>query len=311
MKSVRTCGILFQKRTTDRSIGRLRSVQWDDDGLRFERKYLSGPMVGVVGRAMQEVHKMFSFTKKRWIAFALAVVIPLIGMGCGVVGLICDVCINCSFVITFILFPLTAALLLALCVFSRMRCIHKGVLCVIVLILFVVLCLGGMLFGSFVKLERYKNDDVIPRYTSVIQENKLMPSLDEIGQPVAMEYCDVLTIAFIFESEADHLICRYDPEEYALQKKQLEENYIFQTEILSSYVHSCEPSVEVDGYQFRVLSTEGEYEPYIDYPGRIILIGYSDEAQEIVYLSFHDTDLNYITSLTDFLNEECGWKHVR
>lgn len=255
--------------------------------------------------------EMFSFTKKRWIAFALAAVIPLIGMGWGVVRLICDVCINCSFVITFILFPLTAALLLALCIFSRMRSVHKGVLCVIVLIFFVFLCLGGMLLGSFVWLERYENDDAIPRYTSFIQENELMPSLDEIGQPVAIEYCDVLTTAYIYASEADHLICRYDPEGYALQKKQLEENYIFQTEILSSYGHSCEPSAEVDGYRFRVLSTEGEYEPYIDYPGHTVLIGYSDEAQEIVYLSFHDTDLDHITSLTDFLNEECGWKHVR
>lgn len=255
--------------------------------------------------------QIFTFTKKRLDAFILSLLLPLLGMGCGVVSLFCDVCINKSFLITFVLFPLVAAALLALCIFSTMRRYHRGVLSVIVLLFFAVLFFGRKVFGCYIQLERYQNEDVAHHYTSVMEENELMPSLEEIGQPIAIEYCDTYTRAFVFCSDADYLICRYDAEEYARQKQQLDETYLFQHETLVSYGHPCKPTEEVDGYQFRVLSTQGEYDPHIDYPWYMTLIAYSDEAQEIVYLSYCNTDLDYLTSLSDFLYEECGWQHVR
>ena len=110
---------------------------------------------------------------------------------------------------------------------------------------------------------------------------------------------------------SDYLFCQYTPEEYALQKQQLDQTYRFREENITIDGYEFQPFVEMDGYHFRVLADDGEYDPYITYPKYMVLIGCSDEAHEIVYLSFFDTDLDYITSLPDFLNGECGWKHIR
>jgi hypothetical protein len=45
----------------------------------------------------------------------------------------------------------------------------------------------------------------------------------------------------------------------------------------------------VDGYHFRLLSAE-EYKQTIDFPEQLILIGYSDETREIVYLVYDSMD---------------------
>lgn len=255
--------------------------------------------------------KKFEFTMARLDAFILASLLPLLILCCGILGLAAHLCFNKAFAITYLIFPLTAVAVLAVCIFSGMRHEWKIGLSVLILLLFVILFLGGVLFGSYVRLERYYNKDVSQYYASVIEENELMPALEDIGQPVWTEYCDVFTSAFVFVSDADYLICRYDAGEYELQKQQIEEKYTFQTEILDSYGNPCEPSENIDGYQFRVLSTKGEYERYMKYPRYMGLIGYSDEEKEIIYLSYCNTDLDYLTSLSDFLHEECGWNHVR
>lgn len=253
----------------------------------------------------------FTFTKERLIAFILSMVLPVLAMAYGTFGLIFHVCINRSFFLTFILFPLVTVGLLALFIFSDLRFRVKGTLLGLLLLIFVMSYLNGVLFGVFVRMHRYQNDKVPAHYTSVTEENKLMPSVDGIGHPIKTEYYDVLTKYFCFFAHADYLICHYNSEEYALQKKQMDANYIFQTETMVSCDHPCEPSEEVDGYQFHVLSTKGEYEPFVDYPWYITLIAYNDEKQEIVYLSYSNTDIDYLTSLSDFLHEECGWSQVR
>lgn len=253
----------------------------------------------------------FTFTKDRWLAFALSMVLPILAMAYGVFGLIFHVCINRFFFFTFILFPMATVGLLALCIFSGIRRHAKAIVSILLLLFFVIAYLNGVLFGTFVRMHRYQNDKVPVHYTSVTEGNKLMPSLDNIGHPIKTVYYDVFTKYFCFFARADYLICHYDSEEYALQKKQLDANYIFQTETMVSCDHPCEPSEEVDGYQFHVLSTKGEYEPFVDYPWYITLIAYNDEKQEIVYLSYSNTDIDYLTSLSDFLHEECGWSQVR
>lgn len=255
--------------------------------------------------------KKFAFTKARLDVFIFASLLPLLILGCGILGLIAHLCFNKAFAITYLIFPLATVALLAVCMFSGMRRAWKIGLSVLILLVFALLFLGGVLFGRYVRLERYYNKDVSQYYASVTEENELMPALEEIGQPVWMEYCDVFTSAFIFLSNADYLICRYDAEEYELQKQQLEEKYTFQTEVLESYDYPCEPSGMINGYQFRVLSIKGEYERYTQYPWYMGLIAYSDEEKEIVYLSYRNTDLDYLTSLSSFLKEECGWQHIR
>lgn len=264
------------------------------------------------------MNKTFVVSKRRLDIFLFMTILPLLGMGCGALSLILDVCVNKSFLITFVLFPMATIGLLALCVFSPMRRFFKGLLSAIALLLFVGLFFSGRLFGTYVRLERYKNEDVAQHYASVLEYDERMPSLDEIGEPVRIEYCIVNTRSFIFYPEADYLICQYTPEEYAQQKSSLDAKYIFQNETMYSYDYfneiytdPCEPFVELNGYQFRVLSTEmGHVHDNMDYPWHMNLIGCSDAKQQIIYLSFNDTDVDYHTSLTDFLYQECGWQHV-
>ena len=268
------------------------------------------------------MHKTFLITKTRLDTLLLTSILPSLGIACAVISLIMGMCINKAFLITFVLFPLATVALLALCIFSPLKRYHKGVLSVLLLILFVVLFLGGNLFGTYVSLNRYKNGDVAVHYAIVAQYDDQMPLLNEIGEPDYLEYCNVHTRYYFFFPEADYLICRYTPEEYTLQKNSLEEKYTFQTETMYSldydfeahtysYVHPCNPAVILDGYHFRVLSTELGESHANDYPWQMNLIAYSDEKCEIIYLSYHHTDIDYHTSLTDFLHDECGWKHVR
>ena len=84
--------------------------------------------------------------------------------------------------------------------------------------------------------------------------------------------------------------------------------YVFQTETITENESNCEPSAQVDGFEFRILSIE-EYDLY--YPKQVILIGYSDDDYEIVYASYCDWDLDYISSLQNFIISECGWKYIR
>ncbi len=161
------------------------------------------------------MNRAFTFTKERWIQFIHSMLIPLLAMVYGVFGLIFHVCINRAFFFTFILFPGMTAALLALCIFSKMRRFLKVVMVAVVLLFFAILYLGGILFGTYIRLHRYENTEVVPLYHSVMEENEWMPSLDEIGQPKRIEYCDVFSKYYFFCADADYLICQYDSEEYA------------------------------------------------------------------------------------------------
>lgn len=129
-----------------------------------------------------------------------------------------------------------------------------------------------------------------------------------MGETTNVEHYHVSSFAFIFSSETDYLICQYSQEEYETQKNRLNSVYTFQTETIKDRYSSCEPTAEIDGYQFKMLSIEqSEY----GYPKNVYLIGYSDAAREIVYLEFYDIDLDYIRSLKEFIIDECGWKYIR
>lgn len=39
--------------------------------------------------------------------------------------------------------------------------------------------------------------------------------------------------------------------------------------------------------------------------------GYSDEANEIVYVNYYDVERDVYTSLSDLLIVDCGWRYIR
>lgn len=250
-------------------------------------------------------------TKARIVALCFAGLLPLAAVGLGILFLIANTLINTAFVLGFILLPLVALLLLAFLIFSQMKAGKKTAYVIFLLILFVFAFIAINIFGKFEMLDSYKNGHVAEKYAEVAADFDPMPSLTEIGQPENIEYCDYFSSqGLIFTCDADALICKYSEAEYEDQKALLEGKYIFQSEPMRGYKYSCEPAVQIDGYYFRTLSIS-DYGQEIYFPKRLVFIATNDEAQEIVYMAFYDDDLDYIESLTDFINEDCGWKHMR
>ena len=158
---------------------------------------------------------------------------------------------------------------------------------------------------GWTQLKRYEGNEAVQQYAISVSESKLMPELSELGNPEEIEYYNLFFAYVIFSHETDGLICTYTQEDYELQKAKLDTVYKFQTERTTD---GFEPMIEIDGYQFQMLSSK-EYDLY--YPKNMVLIGCSDDANEIVYLEFHNADLDYITSLQDFIMNICGWKYIR
>lgn len=251
-----------------------------------------------------------ALTKGRVICFVCCALLPAIGTVLGIWILINGVLLNVGFAITYFALPMIALGLLAWCVFSGSKAWKKVILSGVILVLFVISYFWFSVFTSYVQIKHYDGADVEQRYAEIKNKNTLMPDLSGIGESVDIECHNVWIEFFMFAAETDYLICHYTPEEYQAQKAALETKYIFQTEFITESDVRCEPSTDVDGYQFRLLSVE-EYKGTIHYPKELVLIGYSDVACKIVYAAFIDLDLDYIRSLKDFVLDDCGWKYLR
>lgn len=249
--------------------------------------------------------KRFVFTKSRLIGFFCCVLLPIVTISLGILMLVNDVMLNIGVTIVYFLIPLIAAGLLACCIFSNCKTWKKFVLTGVILVLFLMTFFISSLLVGWTQLKRYEGNKAVQRYSTLESASGLMPDLVELGKPVKIEFYNLKSFAFIFLDETDGLICTYTQEDYELQKAKLDTVYKFQTE---RTMDGFEPMIEIDGYQFQMLSSK-EYDLY--YPKNMVLIGCSDDANEIVYLEFHNTDLDYITSLQDFIMNICGWKYIR
>lgn len=252
--------------------------------------------------------KRFTFTKTRLIGLICSALLPAMAMGIGTSMLIKNVVFHTGFAIVYYLLPLIAAGILGLCVFCNCKTWKKVVLSGVILMLFLMSFSVSSILMGWTQVKCYEETDALQQYTGIKSESEMMPKWAELGETTAIEYSRVSSFCFIFSSRTDYLICSYMQEEYESQKNRLNTAYTFQTEAITDDYSNCEPMIEMDGYQFRMLSVEG-YELY--YPKNIILIGYSDDERKIVYLEFYDADLDYITSLQEFITYDCGWKYIR
>lgn len=249
--------------------------------------------------------KQFAFTKGRVIGFICCALLPLTAMVFGILLLVKDVLLNIGVAVVYFLIPLLVAGLLAWCIFSNSKIWKKYILSSAILVLFLITFFFSSLIVGWTQLKRYEGNEAVQQYSTSESESKLMPELSELGNPEKIEYYNLFSVFFIFTYETDGLICTYTQEEYAIQKARLDTTYNFQTEKTADNIL---PAVEIDGYQFRLLSNN-EYD--LCYPKEVHLVGYSDDANEIVYIEFYDVDLDYITSLEKFIADECGWKYMR
>ena len=254
-------------------------------------------------------------TKPRIITFLLLSLFPL-----GVIALSTSVLTNAyrfnvSVVLAFIVLPLILLAVLFLIVFSKekLKWWIKGLLIYGTLIWLGTFFLILLVFGRLEHFEHYQNEDVAKHYTTTIAEHyeyEHMPTLLEVGDPEKTGLY-VYACETIFYSEAHALMCQYDDAQYQSQKAAMEKTYVFQKDAIDRYGVKCEPTAQIDGYTFRMVSVEGEYGEELRYPNRMILIAANDETRELVYIAFYDADLDYIDSLSEFIMDDCGWKYIR
>lgn len=246
-------------------------------------------------------------TKGRLIAFICLLLLPLVMIALGIILLLADTLINLTFSILFIILPLGFAALLALILFStKLKTTFKVLLTVLLSAFLVFAFLWGTVIGMFESLCQYNKNELAEPYAEAMEEIKSLPALTEIGNTENVTYYDyfsTLGLGF-FTCDADYLICQYSENEYQKQVEAVNETYVFHSEKLSASGHSIEPVAEIDGYTFRLLED-------IAYPKQLIFIATNDETHEIIYMYFCDDDLDYITSLTDFILDDCGFKHIQ
>lgn len=219
-----------------------------------------------------------------------------------------NVMLDARMAIIYFISPLIVMSLLGLCIFFNCKTWKKIVMSAVILAGFLGLFFPAATLAGWTQVTRYEGNEAAQQYSSATSKNELMPDLSEIGETTNIEYYNAFDYFFIFSSETDYLICQYSQEEYDLQKARLDTAYTFQTKAIVDEYATCEPMAEINGYQFKMLSVD-HYELY--HPKKVVLIGYSDAAREIVYLNFFGTDLDYISSLKNFILNDCGWKYIR
>ncbi len=141
----------------------------------------------------------------------------------------------------------------------------------------------------------------------------------ELGNPEAL-WCHTYTTSFaVFQSRSCTLLCRYDETEFEAAKAALETRYRFRTGLMDTeysfgrkQVKQIEPYTRIGDDFFRVLlprDDEGEF--YDEFYKGCILVVTNDVRHEIGYIAFADFDLDVAEDLAEFLNDCCGWKHIR
>jgi hypothetical protein len=200
-------------------------------------------------------------------------------------------------------------------VFSKQVEGEKDFLAILALVFTVAFIAATVWIGRFESFHRYTGEDVDEEYSAAVCNFKIIPTLDEIGEPISTEYYDYsLYSLFDFTLETGFLICEYTEDEYFRQKVLKDEKYVFAKEPAEILGYACEPDAEIDGYVFRGVDANikyGECDCLHHFPKSLVLIGTNDLTHEIVYMTYFNNDLDYIHSFSDHILNECGWKYMR
>lgn len=180
----------------------------------------------------------------------------------------------------------------------------KVVLCILVYLLFLLVLLPCLFISEFSHLESYSDDEAYSKYIINYYNVKEFPTIAELGDYEKLEYHIYDSSIPLAEPHADLIICKYDNYDYEVEREKALYSYNFQSEPKGA----AEPEVSVDGYKFRMLSTED----YFDYfPKDVGFIGVNDKTKEIVYIHYQNVELDYISSTYDFIRNSCGFKYIR
>lgn len=250
--------------------------------------------------------------KGQKIAFAISCILPVGLLLLSVLLLLGDAVLNRTFLLGYFILPVSVILLLKLTIFSNLKVLAKVFISMLLLFFLAVGFFFITTVGKMELVSRYQNEEAIENYARIDSEYSCMPSLNDVGNPVMLEYLDYFSQQMIyFVVDVNALKCTYDASEYAKEKDSLEDNFFFQVEPVSAHEYIVEPTAEIDGYTFRMLSFRGEYENKLDYPKYMMFVATNDVTKEIIYLHYADVDLDFIENLSDFILYDCGWRHIR
>ena len=150
-----------------------------------------------------------------------------------------------------------------------------------------------------------RNVTDIRAYERYAEDDRYLPSLDELGEYTSVQALYHHDSALFFFWDAYHLIVSYDEPQYVQEKAALEQRYTFREKVIDGdevgFVPT-QPYCDLNGYHVRMLETEG-----YGFPKDVYFIGSNDEERKIIYTRFFDSDLDSVDSLESFLMNECGW----
>lgn len=253
---------------------------------------------------------MLEFKKSRLVTFMSLLLIPFAVMLFGILLLCGGAIFSLEFLIMYFIVPIFTVVLLHLTIFSRKSNIAIKIVFVgIILLIFALACGFFYILNAYETIDSYSGEQAIELYS---EEKKplILPTIDEVGGAKEYEYHSYFSSVLMFASKSQTLVCRYDEDDYLMQKEKIEKKYVFQEETITEYGSFCEPYAEVEGYRFRMADVEGEYEDIV-FPQALFLIATNDQEKEVAYIFFEDNDLDYIESFTEFINVRCGWEHIR
>lgn len=171
-----------------------------------------------------------------------------------------------------------------------------------VILALAVICLSVFIYfvaGSY-------TSRCISIYEELCVEHEILPELDELGNYSDINFRKFHQNYAFFSSDAYTFKVIYDDENYELQKKQLDLNFMFQEEPIDNMDEKdIEPAFSYDGYDFRFLSDD--YLAF-EFPKKIYLIGTNDDENTIAYIYFEDYDLDSLDTVEYFMEEYVNFK---
>ena len=253
-----------------------------------------------------------------WIGRVLACLLPAGTAGVLIYGMVFGNLRLSWSSLALALVPLLIVVLLVLLFRSRWGLAVKCALsvgCVLLTVLWLVI---GFLF---LPLETHKlyREGALEKFQSrengwFVKTAGILPEIDP-GQPEEMVLHRCSRLAYIFETDADILLCRYSPEVYAAEKAALEASMPYRTEPMHVVYYedgssgTTEPTVRLGNDEFRFLDPGPNLaRPF--YKTCWITVT-NDETCEIAYIYYTDTETDSIESMTEFLEEECFWSWIR
>lgn len=193
-------------------------------------------------------------------------------------------------------------------------------------ILWNVMAAGCFFFGTtflsiMLPLEFHKvyQHDALEQF--LLRENdwyvKSTNLMDQVnpGTPDSMELHRCRRIAAIFETDADILLCRYTPAEYAAEKAALEESLPYRAEPLRVVYYDersseqAAPTVCLGSDTFRFLDSGPDLR--IPFYKTCAITVTNDETCEIAFIYYTDTEADGVESMREFLERECFWSWIR